>query len=295
MLLQPPSQIISQSHPHTSNENNENLKKFGTNLDDLKRIGMADGNDSGDTMMIEHETRTKLNSPPASSSPPSPSSPKSPLMDEKSQGKHPDHNGNAAAEDSIVKEKSHDSSSKPGLQSMASSNANIFQTLMGALGSLPPATATAAFQVLAQAGSGSPLPPAILSTLPPEMATIIQQLNAGLPHLPGAQPPQPQNLSSPSSMSSDTVSSFVGDQPNNDRTKTHNNNDIPVIHSPPLSREKLEVSKDCDEQNDREGAPDTPPSSIPGRFQQISIQTEVVYVDSQIVMISSILFDKNIL
>ena len=266
MLLQPPSQIISLSQPHTSNENNRNLKNFGTDLDDLKRIGMADGNDSGDTMMIEHETRTKLNSPPASSSPPSPSSPKSPLMDEKSQGKHPDHNGNAAAEDSIVKEKSNDSSSKPGLQSMASSNANIFQTLMGALGSLPPATATAAFQVLAQAGSGSPLPPAILSTLPPEMATIIQQLNAGLPHLPGAQPPQPQNLSSPSSMSSDTVSSFVGDQPNNDRTKTHNNNDIPVIHSPPLSREKLDVSKDCDEQNDREGAPDTPPSSIPGRF-----------------------------
>ena len=266
MLLQPPSQILSLSQPHTSYENNKNLKNFGTNLDDLKRVGMADGNDTGDTMMIEHETRTKLNSPPASSTPPSPSSPKSSIMDDKPQGKHPDHNGNAADENSIVKEKSNDSSSKSGLQPMNPNNANIFQTLMGALGSLPPAMATAAFQALAQAGSGSPLPPAILSTLPPEMATIMQQLNAGLPHLSGSQPPQPQNLSSPSSMSSDTASSFVGDQPNNDRTKTHNNNDIPVIQSPSLSRDKLDVSGDCDEQNDREGAPDTPPSSIPGRF-----------------------------
>ena len=277
MLLQPPSKILSYSQHHTSNENNKNLNKFGLNLDDLQRAGMADGNDSGDTMMIEHETRTKLNSPLASSTPPSPSSPKSSLVDDKPQGNHPDHNGNASSEDSIVKEKSHtkDSSSKSASESMAPNNAASFsfQSLMGALGSLPPAMATAAFQALANMspGAGSPLPPAILSALPPEMATIMQQLNAGLPHLGGSQPPQPQNLSSPSSMGSDTVSSFVGDQSNNERTyqnKTNNNNDIPVIQSPPLSREKLDVSGDCEEQNDREGAPDTPPSSIPGKFRK---------------------------
>merc|ERR1712223_391018 len=221
--------------------------------------------------MIENETRTKLNSPSASSTPPSPSSPKSSLVDDKPQGKHPDHNGNAAAEDSIVKEKSRNNdTSKASSHSMTTSNATqmSFQTMMAALGSLPPAMATAAFQALANMspGAGSPLPPAILSALPPEMSALMQQLNSGLPHLAGSQQPtQPQNLSSPSSMSSDTVSSIVGDQANNDRTKTHNNNDIPVIQSPPLSREKLDVSGDCDQSNDREGAPDTPPSSIPER------------------------------
>merc|ERR1712223_37668 len=230
-------------------------------------------------MMIENETRTKLNSPSASSTPPSPSSPKSSLVDDKPQGKHPDHNGNAAAEDSIVKEKSHNNdSSKASSQSMTTSNATqmSFQTMMAALGSLPPAMATAAFQALANMspGAGSPLPPAILSALPPEMSALMQQLNSGLPHLAGSQQPtQPQNLSSPSSMSSDTVSSIVGDQANSDRTKTHNNNDIPVIQSPPLSREKLDGSGDCDQSNDREGAPDTPPSSIPERVNGETTKT----------------------
>merc|ERR1712223_2001201 len=131
-------------------------------------------------MMIENETRTKLNSPSASSTPPSPSSPKSSLVDDKPQGKHPDHNGNAAAEDSIVKEKSHNNdTSKASSQSMTTSNATqmSFQTMMAALGSLPPAMATAAFQALANMspGAGSPLPPAILSALPPEMSALMQQ------------------------------------------------------------------------------------------------------------------------
>ena len=276
MLLQSHSQIISLPQRHISNQNIKSLDNYESNFYDLKKVGMADGNDTGDTMMIEHETRTKLNSPSASSTPPSPSSPKSSLADDKPQSKNPDHNGNAAAEDSIVKNKSHpdDSSSIPTTQSMTASNAASFsfQTLMGALGSLPPAMATAAFQSLANMspGAGSPLPPAILSALPPEMATIMQQLNAGLPHIGGAQPPHPHHLSSPSSMSSDTVSSYVGEHQNNDRSyqgKTNNNNDIAAVQSPPLSRQKLNVSNDCDEQNEREGAPDTPPSSIPGRLK----------------------------
>ena len=124
MLLQPPSQIISLSKSPKSNDNGKNLNNFGSNFNDLKRVGMADGNDSGDTMMIENETRTKLNSPSSSSTPPSPSSPKSSLVDDKPQGKHPDHNGNAAAEDSIVKEKSHNNdTSKASSQSMTTSNA----------------------------------------------------------------------------------------------------------------------------------------------------------------------------
>ena len=256
-----------------SRNSQDNYEK---NFYDLKKAGMADGNESGDTMMIEHETRTKLNSPHASS--PSPSSPKSSLTDDKTQRKNPDHNGNAAVEDSIVKEKSHHDGSKsaPSTQSMAAMpNAApfSFQTLMGALGSLPPAMATLAFQSLASMspGTGSTLPPAVLAALPPEMATIMQQLSAGLPNLGGSQPPPPQNLGSPSSLSSDTVSSYVGDHPNNDRpyeeAKTNNNNDIPVIQSPPLSRKNINLSEDCDEQNEGEGAPDTPPSSIPGRCQ----------------------------
>ena len=105
MLLQSHSQIISLPQRHISNENIKSLDNYGSNFYDLKKVGMADGNDTGDTMMIEHETRTKLNSPSASSTPPSPSSPKSSLADDKPQSKNPDHNGNAAAEDSIVKNK----------------------------------------------------------------------------------------------------------------------------------------------------------------------------------------------
>ena len=154
MLLQSPSQTIPLPKRHTSHETNRNLSdKYRSQFFALKESGMADGNDSVDTMMLEHETRTKLSSPPASSTPPSPSSPKSSLADDKTDNKiNPDHNGNAASEDSMVKEKSHAKESKkiPPTESMSATNAASlsFQTLMSALGSLPPTMAPAAFQAL---------------------------------------------------------------------------------------------------------------------------------------------------
>ena len=266
MLLQSPSQITSLPKHHISHEQINKLDNvlIGNNLE---KPGMADGNETGNTMMIEHETRTKLSSPPASSTPPSPESPKSSLQEEKTSNRNSDHNGNAAADDNIVKDKSHSedtTTSIPTTQSMTPTSFS-FQSLMGALGSLPPAMATAAFQALANMspGSGYALPPTVLAALPPEMATILQQLSAG-PHQFGGG-----SQHSPSSLSSDTVSSVVGDPPTNERTyhgKSNNNNDIPVIPSPPLSRQKLNASNESDEQNETEAAPDTPPSSIPGKY-----------------------------
>ena len=272
MLLQSPSQTIPLPQRHTSHETNRNSSdKYRSQFYSFKESGMADGNDSVDTMMLEHETRTKLSSPPASSTPPSPSSPKSSLADDKTDNKiNPDHNGNAASEDSIVKEKSHAKESKkiPTTESMSATNAASlsFQTLMSALGSLPPTMAPAAFQALASmsTGAGSSIPPAVLAALPPEFATIMQQFG-GLSNSPSSHP---QNLSSPSSQGSDTVSTYAGDQPNSERpyqNKTNNNNDISVMQSSPLSREKINVSEDCEDPSESEAAPDTPPSSIPGR------------------------------
>ena len=276
MLLQSPSQTIPLPQRHTSHETNRNSSdKYRSQFYTFKESGMADGNDSVDTMMLEHETRTKLSSPPASSTPPSPSSPKSSIADDKTENKiNPDHNGNAASEDSIVKEKSHAKESKkiPTTESMSATNAASlsFQTLMSALGSLPPTMAPAAFQALASmsTGAGSSIPPAVLAALPPEFATIMQQFG-GLSNSPSSHP---QNLSSPSSQGSDTVSTYAGDQPNSERpyqNKTNNNNDISVMQSSPLSREKINVSEDCEDPSESEAAPDTPPSSIPGRCQEI--------------------------
>ena len=273
MLLQSLSQIVPMPKRHTTHEkiieNLENCSKFLI-CTDLEKVGMADGNETGNTMMIEHETRTKLNSPSASSTPPSPSSPKSTLAEEKAKNKNSDHNGNAANGDRVVTDKSQSLETAPNttIPSMPSNTAASFpfQSLMGALGSLPPAMATAAFQALANISPGaeSALPPAILAALPPEMVNLMQQLNSNSTSFSAHQQLDPQHLSSPSSLNSDTVSSYVGEHHVTDRNdcKTNNNNDVPVTQNRPLSRQQH--VGECEEQNENE-APDTPPSSLPGK------------------------------
>ena len=265
MLLQSLSQIVPLPQRHTTHEKIDNLENCS------KFFGMADGNETGNTMMIEHETRTKLNSPSASSTPPSPSSPKSTLAEEKAKNKNSDHNGNAANDDRIVKDKTQSLEAASNTTVPSNTAASFpFQSLMGALGSLPPAMATAAFQSLASLspGAGSALPPAILAALPPDMVNLMQQLNSNSSSFSGHQQLDPQHLSSPSSLNSDTVSSYVGEHPVTDRNgcKPNNNNDVPVTENRPLSRQQH--VGECEEQNENE-TPDTPPSSLPGKITSI--------------------------